>query len=482
MDIKVYNTLSGRKEELQPIEPGKIKMYVCGPTVYDMAHVGHARSCVAFDVVVRYLRRHYDVTYVRNYTDVDDKIIARANELNEPPFELSERFIKEFQTDMSALGLSEPDIEPKVTDHIDAIISLIQRLVDRGMAYASGGDVYYAVDKFEGYGKLSRRSLEDMEAGARVEVSELKNHPMDFALWKSVKPGEPSWDSPWGAGRPGWHIECSAMSSRYLGDTFDIHGGGKDLVFPHHENEIAQSEGSCGKLYVKYWMHNGFVNVDNEKMSKSLGNFFTVRDLCEKYDGQTIRFYLLTTHYRSPINFSDVALDEAAARLKYLCETQARLQGALQGKEAQNTGVAFREPWVESIVTRFDETMADDFNTAKALGELSDAFKLVNEILDKPRDEASDTATLLAIQEALGQIGQVLGIFLDDPNEVLERMASRRQLNQGVDAERVERLVVERREARGSKDFKRADEIRDELAAMGVVLKDQGGQTTWELM
>ena len=480
MTVKIYNTLTGQKEEFTPLEEGKVQMYVCGPTVYDMAHVGHARSCVAFDVVVRYLRRHYEVTYVRNYTDVDDKIIKRANELDEPPFELSERYIKEFKHDMKVLGLDEPDVEPKVTEHIQEIIDMVQSLVDKGAAYASEGDVYYSVNKFEGYGKLSKRSIEDMEAGARVEVSELKKHPMDFALWKSVKPGEPFWESPWGPGRPGWHIECSAMSSKYLGSTFDIHGGGKDLIFPHHENEIAQSEGCTDCTSVRYWMHNGFVNVDNEKMSKSLGNFFTVRDVCEKFDGQTIRFYLLTTHYRSPINFSDVALSEAEGRLKYLCETQSRLLAAVEGKESSSEG-AYREEWVGTIMERFDDAMSDDFNTAKALGDLSDVFKLVNEVLDKPSDEATDLRTLGAIQAALGEVGKVLGVFLENPSEVLERIAGRRQAESGIDPAAIDQLIEDRVAARQAKNFQRADEIRDELVAMGVLLKDQGGQTTWEL-
>ncbi len=481
MTVKIYNTLKGQKEDFIPLDDGKVSIYVCGPTVYDMAHVGHARSCVAFDVVVRFLRRHYDVTYVRNYTDVDDKIIKRAVELGEPPFELSERYIKEFQYDMKVLGLAEPDVEPKVTDHIPEIISMVQTLVDKGVAYAAEGDVYFSVNKFEGYGKLSKRSIEDMEAGARIEVSDKKKHPMDFALWKSVKPGEPFWESPWGPGRPGWHIECSAMSSKYLGQTFDIHGGGKDLIFPHHENEIAQSEGCADCTSVRYWMHNGFVNVDNEKMSKSLGNFFTVRDVCEKFDGQTIRFYLLTTHYRSPINFSDVALSEAEARLKYLCETQARLNKRIEGKEIPCEG-GFREQWVETIMSRFDDTMSDDFNTAKAIGDLSDVFKLVNEVIDKPGDEATDLRTLGAIQTALAQVGKVLGVLLEDPNEVLERIAGRRQSQAGVDSTLIEQLIADRVAARTARDFQRADEIRDELAAMGVILKDQGGQTTWELV
>src|SRR5512136_3124072 len=325
MPLRVYNTLSGGKEEFVPLRPGKVGMYVCGVTVYDYSHIGHARAYVAFDVILRYLRYlGYDVTYVRNYTDIDDKIIKRANSDGVPFYEISERFIKEFDRDMAELGVEVPDVQPKATEHLAEIISLVTTLIDKGYAYQAGGDVYFCVDKFASYLKLSKRNLEEMQAGARIEVDEKKRHPMDFALWKEAKAGEPFWDSPWGKGRPGWHIECSAMSLKYLGETLDIHGGGQDLIFPHHENEIAQSEAATGRPFVRYWLHNGFVNINAEKMSKSLGNFFTIREVLEKYDREVLRFFLLSAHYRSPLDFSDQNLTEAEAGME-------RIYGALAG-------------------------------------------------------------------------------------------------------------------------------------------------------
>ncbi len=477
MTLQIFNTLSGQKEPLAPLRPGHLGIYVCGPTVYDMAHIGHARAYVAFDTVVRYLRRHFQVTYVRNYTDVDDKIIKRANELGEEPAALAARFIVEFERDMHALGVGNADIQPKVTEHIPEIIALVERLIARGHAYPAGGDVYFAVDGFSGYGKLGRRKLEEMEAGARVEPGEQKRHPMDFALWKAAKPGEPSWASPWGPGRPGWHIECSAMSAKYLGESFDVHGGGKDLVFPHHENELAQSEAASGQPFVRLWMHNGFVNIDNEKMSKSLGNFFTVREVIERFDPQALRYFLLTTHYRSPINFSDQSLREAEARVKYLYETLARL-GEIPDGEA---GPPYRQPWVGELLPRFCAAMDDDFNTAKALGDLSEAFTLANEILAKPGDAAEDLRTLRAIRAALSEVGAVLGLFTEPPAAVLGRLATRRQAARGVDAAQVEQLIAERAAARKAKDFARADAIRKTLGEMGVVIKDSAKGTTWEM-
>jgi cysteinyl-tRNA synthetase len=476
--LVVYNTLKGEKEPFVPLIPGKVRLYVCGPTVYDMSHIGHARAYVAFDVVQRYLRRSYQVTHVRNYTDVDDKIIKRGLELGEASTVVSERFIDEFKTDMRALGVQAADVEPKVTEHIPEIIQIIEKLIARGMAYASGGDVYYAVEKFKGYGKLSKRSIEDMEAGARVEVSEQKRHPMDFALWKAAKPGEPFWKSPWGDGRPGWHIECSAMSSKYLGETFDIHGGGKDLVFPHHENEIAQSEAASGKPFARYWLHNGFVNVDNEKMSKSLGNFFTIRDVLQKFDAQSLRYFLLTTHYRSPINFSDKNLAEAEARVKYLYETLARVAAAVTpGSDAP----PYRDVEVDKLDERFAVAMDDDFNTAKVLGDVAGIFRIANEILQKPEDKERDARTLRAIQRSLADIGSVLGLFTEDPATVLKRIESRRQKERGIDSEKIEGLIAERNAARRQKDFARADAIRKELAALGVTIKDSPTGTTWEV-
>ncbi len=334
MTLNVYNTLSGKKEAFTPIDASHVRVYLCGPTVYDMAHIGHARSAVAFDIVVRYLRRRYPkVTFVRNYTDIDDKIIKRANELGQKPEQLSSHYVDEYLRDMDALGCIHPDVSPRVSTHIPHIIAMVGELVEKKVGYAAGGDVYYSVESFASYGKLAKRNLEDMQAGARVEPSEHKRNPMDFALWKGAKPGEPSWPTPWGAGRPGWHIECSAMVREHLGVTIDIHAGGKDLVFPHHENEIAQSEAANGAQFARYWLHNGFVNIDNEKMSKSLNNFFTVREVLKAVDPQAVRWFLVSTQYRSPINFSDQALREAEARVVYIYETLRRMNGALAALE-----------------------------------------------------------------------------------------------------------------------------------------------------
>jgi cysteinyl-tRNA synthetase len=478
LGLVVYNTLTAEKEPFTPLTPGKVRMYVCGPTVYDMSHIGHARAYVAFDVIQRYLRRTFEVTHVRNYTDVDDKIIRRANELGEKPIEVSERFIVEFKADMTALGVQPADIEPKVTEHLPEIIRFIEKLVGRGIAYESAGDVYYAVEKFKGYGKLSKRNIDDMEAGARVEVSEQKRHPMDFALWKAAKPGEPLWESPWGKGRPGWHIECSAMSSKYLGDTFDIHGGGKDLIFPHHENEIAQSEAASGKEFARVWLHNGFVNVDNEKMSKSLGNFFTIRDVLKRYDAQSLRYFLLTTHYRSPINFSDKNLDEAEARVKYLYETLARVEAAVTpGADAP----PYRDVEVENLPERFVSAMDDDFNTAKVLGDLAALFKIANEVLQKPEDKDRDQRTLRAILRVVRSAGAVLGLFTEKPSAVVARLEQRKKAERGIDGAAIDQLVADRNAARKAKDFARADAIRKQLADLGVTIKDSAQGTTWEV-
>ncbi len=327
MPLRIYNTLTGKKEDFVPQTPGKVSMYVCGVTVYDHCHIGHARANVVFDVVYRYLRHiGYEVTYVRNYTDVDDKIINRANKEGVDFREITERFIREFDRDMNALGIAEPTFQPRATEHIDDIVRIVSALVDKGFAYQAGGDVYFNVERYAEYLKLSKRNLDDMKAGARIEVDERKEHPMDFVLWKEAKPGEPSWDSPWGKGRPGWHIECSAMSMRFLGETIDIHGGGKDLVFPHHENEIAQSEAATGKPFVRYWLHNGFVNINSEKMSKSLGNFFTIKEVLDRYEAEVLRFFLLTAHYRSPLDFSDQNMNEAEAGLDRIYTALARME------------------------------------------------------------------------------------------------------------------------------------------------------------
>ncbi len=457
--LKIYNSLTRQKEVFQPLEEGKVKMYVCGMTVYDYCHVGHARVMVAFDVVARYLRaRGYDVNYIRNITDIDDKIIRRANENGEAFDQLTERFIQAMQEDARRMGVIDPDHEPRATAHIDDIVALVETLIEKGFAYAaSNGDVYYRVAKFEGYGKLSGKVLEDLRAGARVEVEEHKEDPLDFVLWKAAKPGEPSWSSPWGEGRPGWHIECSAMSKCCLGDTFDIHGGGPDLKFPHHENEIAQSEAANGCTFVNTWMHAGAVRVNNEKMSKSLGNFFTIREVLEKYDPEVVRYFLISSQYRSPINYSEESLQEAAGRLE-------RLYTALNGLDLEGVEAAGGEACVE----RFFAAMDDDFNTPEALGVL---FELVRE-LNRARKEQAPGALALAAQ--VKRLGAVLGILQAEPEAFLKSGA---ELDDAYILEQIEA----RKAAKKAKDFALADKIRDDLAAQGVILEDSREGTTWRI-
>ena len=491
MSLRVYNTLTGSKEEFQPLHPGRVGMYVCGVTVYDYCHIGHARANIVFDVIFRYLRyAGYQVTYVRNYTDVDDKIIARANERGIGSRKLAEEFIRAFDEDMGRLGLDLPTHQPKATEHIPQIISLVERLIARGLAYEAGGDVYYAVEKFPGYLQLSKRSLEEMQAGARIAPGEHKRNPMDFALWKAAKPGEPAWDSPWGPGRPGWHIECSAMSMEILGESFDIHGGGKDLVFPHHENEIAQSEGATGKPFVRYWLHNGFVNVNQEKMSKSLGNFFTIRDILQKYDAEVVRFFLLTAHYRSPIDFSDQNLEDARAGLTRFYEALHNAEEMLgrypeeaagpESLSAEEQEVAGR---IGNLRERFAEAMDDDFNTALAIGHLFDAVRGINRLLAVGR--LSECPQLLAIiragRDRLRQLGEVLGLFGSPPAAWLDRQKTAGLSAVDMPPERIEALISERQQARQNRDFARADAIRKELAEKGVVLLDSKEGTTWKV-
>ncbi|MBW2689003.1 MAG: cysteine--tRNA ligase [Deltaproteobacteria bacterium] len=489
MTLRVYNTMSAKKEEFKTLVPGKVGMYVCGVTVYDYCHIGHARANIVFDIVYRYLQySNYDVTYVRNYTDVDDKIIARANERGISSKDLSEEFIKAFDEDMAALGLRKPTHEPKATEHITQIITLVEQLIEKGLAYESAGDVYYSVDKFPAYLKLSKRNMEEMQAGARIAPGEQKRNPMDFALWKAAKPGEPSWESPWGAGRPGWHIECSAMSSTLLGTTFDIHGGGRDLIFPHHENEIAQSEGASDKPFVKYWLHNGFVNVNQEKMSKSLGNFFTIRDILKNYDPEIVRFFVLTAHYRSPIDFSDQNLEESRLGLIRFYEALAHVDKALakEDTDAEQGGVpeALTEP-VERLVQleeRFRSAMDDDFNTALAIGHMFDAVRAINRILaEKNHLQGQLRAILSRGRDDLLRLGDVLGLFGSEPAAWLARSAQEGLADAGLSEADIEALIVERREARKNRDFARADQIRDKLAAMGVQLLDGPEGTTWKM-
>ncbi len=469
--LKVHDTLSGKLEEFKTIKAGKVGMYVCGVTVYDRSHIGHARALVAFDVIYRYLKfSGYEVTFVRNLTDVDDKIINRANERGIPAKELSEENIVAFGEDMRVLGCERPDLEPKATDHIAEMIELIRELEEKDLAYESAGDVYFAVDKLPAYGKLSHRRLEDMVAGSRVDVDDRKRHPMDFALWKASKPGEPSWESPWGDGRPGWHIECSAMCSKYLGQPFDIHGGGNDLVFPHHENEIAQSEGAKGEMLARYWLHNGMVNLGTEKMSKSLGNFMTVQECAAESGGEALRYLVLGSHYRGPLDFSKERLQEQKKVLDRFYENLGRADEALASNPAEpDTAV------VEEHVGNFREGMDDDFNTSRGLAALHGARSAMNGYLD-----ASDWSKAAGCREALRQIGTVLGIGVENPATYLEAQKQQGLSAGGVSAEEIEALIAERLEARKNKNFARADEIRDDLKARGVVLEDGAGGTTWK--
>ncbi len=457
--LKIYNSLMRKKESFKPINPPEVRMYVCGLTVYDNMHLGHARMLVVFDMVSRWLRANgYRLTYVRNITDIDDKIIKRATENKESIDVLTKRFITATHEDEAALGVLPPDLEPRATQSIEAIVKMISVLLKKGFAYqGANGDVYYAVNKFTDYGQLSGKRLEDLRAGERVEVDEAKRDPLDFVLWKTAKPAEPSWPSPWGAGRPGWHIECSAMSMAALGNHFDIHGGGMDLQFPHHENEIAQSEAATGEHFANVWMHNGFVNVDDEKMSKSLGNFFTVRGILKKYRPEVVRYFILNSHYRSPLNYSDQSLDVAATGL-------ARLYTALRGITPGTT------PRNNEFRKRFAAAMDDDFNTPVAISVLFDLARELNRQRDVNADEASESAALLV------ELGDLLGILQSDPDLYLKSGAPD---STGLTAEKIEALIAARNAARKNRDWAEADRIRAELTAAGVVLEDAAGETTW---
>ncbi|WP_018131259.1 cysteine--tRNA ligase [Effusibacillus pohliae] len=460
--IRIYNTLTREKEEFIPQEPGKVRMYVCGPTVYNYFHIGNARPFLFFDVVRRYLEyRGFQVKYVQNFTDVDDKIIRVANEEGVHPQVVADRFVEAYFQDAERLGIRRADAHPRVTGHIRDIIAMIGRLIDKGYAYVADGDVYYSTDKFPDYGKLSKQPIDDLLAGARIEVSEKKRNPLDFTLWKAAKPGEVSWPSPWGEGRPGWHIECSAMSKKYLGETLDIHAGGHDLIFPHHENEIAQSEAANGKPFARYWMHNGYININNEKMSKSLGNFVLVHDLLERYDARVIRFFLLSAHYRNPINFSAELMEQAAVGLERIDTAIANLNHCLASAEQGDAGSAGIDP--AGLRAKFIKAMDDDFNTADAIATI---FELVREANSYLHGGQAKVAGVKAYRDALVELVDVLG---------LTPAAQQDQL-----AEEVERLIQERTQARKDRDFKRADEIRDQLAAMGIILEDTPQGVRWK--
>lgn len=487
--LRIYNTLTRKKETFKPIKPGKVGLYVCGVTVYDSCHVGHARSMVVFDVIVGYLRSlGYSVLYVRNFTDVDDKIIRRANENGTDVQTISERYIKEFYGDMDALGVERASIEPRATEHIETIIDVIKRLIAQGHAYEQDGDVFFAVDTFKDYGKLSGRRLEEMEAGARIEVDERKRNPMDFALWKSAKPGEPFWESPWGKGRPGWHIECSAMSTHYLGAHFDIHGGGKDLIFPHHENEIAQSEGAFGVPFATYWIHNGFVNINHEKMSKSLGNFLTIQDVLQRFHPEAIRLFLLSNHYRSPVDFSDETVQEVEGGLEKMYALLLRIEECIQTESVNGTFPPqedFEEfsGYIAQLWEKFSESMDDDFNTARAIGLLFDTVHRFNRFMDGLSGPPSTESArlLLSGKEILVKIGGILGIFSCDPKEFFEDKKQKSLVSSHIDEAAIEKLIAERAEARKNKDWGRADRIRDQLTDMNILIEDKPDGTVWKV-
>lgn len=482
MSIYLYNTATRRKEVFHPITEGKVGIYVCGVTVYDLCHIGHARSTIIFDVLVRYLRaRGFDVTYVRNFTDVDDKIIERATQLGKDTESVANEFIDAFYEDMGKLGIIKADLEPRATEHIDGMIKMIKVLIDKGFAYAQDGDVYYSVEKLKDYGKLSGRNLDDMRAGSRIAVDERKRHPMDFVLWKGAKPGEPEWPSPWGPGRPGWHMECSVMSNHYLGPTFDIHGGGKDLLFPHHENERAQSVAANNAEFARYWIHNGFVTVESEKMSKSLGNFITIRDALKEYHPEVIRLFLLSKHYRSPLDFSKKDVIAFQSGLVRIYRTIQRLVGLVDLKRAEVdqplSGILSNDqedPFLKDFIIHMD----DDMNTPGAIGVIFEKIKQINRLMDGYAAEP-DPEVLSRLENDAQNIyivARVLGFLDEEPDQFFQKLT---KSSKEIDTEEIEKLIIERKDARSKKDWARADEIRDLLQGRGVILEDGPAGTTW---
>ncbi|MCR4718607.1 MAG: cysteine--tRNA ligase [Firmicutes bacterium] len=463
--MRIYNTMTRQKEEFVPITAGEVKMYSCGPTVYDYFHIGNARPFIIFDTLRRYLEYlGYKVTFVQNFTDIDDKMINRANKEGITVKELGERFISEYFKDAEALGIKRATIHPKATENIDAIIDVVKRLEEKGYAYNVDGNVYFRTKKFEGYGKLSHQPLDELEAGARIDINEGKEDPMDFALWKAQKPGEPAWESPWGMGRPGWHIECSAMVNKYLGNTIDIHSGGKDLIFPHHENEIAQSECANGCEFARFWMHNGYINIDNRKMSKSLGNFFTIRDITEKYDPQVVRFFMLSAHYRSPVNFSDTLMAQAKSAMErvYNCiENLEFLKNSAENGEMNDAEKQLSED-IKNAKKRFLDAMDDDLNTADAISAIFDIVSSANKNINE--EGGNSLAVIEETLSAIHELGDVLGLFKKQ-----DKVAS----------EEIEALIEKRNEARKAKNYQEADRIRDELKARNIELKDTPTGVKW---
>jgi cysteinyl-tRNA synthetase len=463
--MKLYNTLTRSKEEFVPLEEGKVKMYVCGPTVYNYFHIGNARPFIIFDTFRRYLEyRGYDVSYIQNFTDVDDKIIKRSNEEGITPEQVADKYIEEYFKDADGLGIKRATVHPRVTDNINEIIEFIKELEEKGYAYEVNGEVYFDTQKFEGYGKLSKQNQEDLEAGARIEVNSQKRHPMDFVLWKPRKEGEPGWESPWSVGRPGWHIECSVMSKRYLGDTIDIHAGGQDLAFPHHENEIAQSEARSGKTFSNYWIHNGYININNEKMSKSKGNFFTVRDIADKYDLEVVRFFMLSAHYRNPVNFSDEMLSQAKSGLERLYNTKEKLEFTLSNLKDENTKENEKDllKELDSYREKFINAMDDDINTADAISAIFELARFINSNVNEDSSIEFAKKCLAEFEE----LTNVLNIVNKKQDEVL-------------DAD-IEKLIQDRVDAKKNKNFALADEIRNKLLDMGIVLEDTRQGTKWK--
>lgn len=464
--MKIYNTLTRKKEEFIPLTEGEVKMYSCGPTVYDYFHIGNARPFIIFDTMRRYLEYQGNkVTFVQNFTDIDDKMIKRANEEGITVKELGERFIAEYFKDAQSLGIEKATYHPKATENIDAIIDIIKKLEDNGYAYAVNGDVYFSTKKFNEYGKLSKQPLEDLEAGARIDVNDTKKDAMDFALWKAQKPGEPAWESPWGMGRPGWHIECSAMANKYLGETIDIHSGGQDLIFPHHENEIAQSECANCKPFARYWMHNGYININGVKMSKSLGNFFTVRDIAKHYDYEIIRFFMLSAHYRNPINFSDVLMEQAKSAVERVYTCKDNLKFLLENSEERELNDAEKafDSSIDECKTKFIAAMDDDLNTADAIAAIFDLIYAANTNLSNESKNAA--AVIKKALDMIDELGGVLGIFTKSADKSLD--------------DEIEAMIEERNAARAAKDWAKADEIRDKLKAMNIELKDTPMGVKW---
>ncbi|WP_286311272.1 cysteine--tRNA ligase [Romboutsia ilealis] len=463
--MKLYNTLTRTKEEFIPLEEGKVKMYVCGPTVYNYIHIGNARPFIMFDTLRRYLQyKGYDVTFVQNFTDVDDKIIKRGHEEGITPEEVANKYIDEYFVDADGLGIKRADVHPRVTDNIQQIIDFVKDLEDKGYAYEVNGDVYFDTKKFEGYGKLSKQNQDELEAGARIEVNGQKRHPMDFVLWKSKKEGEPGWNSPWGEGRPGWHIECSVMSNRYLGEAIDIHAGGQDLAFPHHENEIAQSEARSGKTFSNYWVHNGYININNEKMSKSKGNFFTVRDISKQYDLEIVRFFMLSAHYRNPVNFSDEMLNQAKAGLERLYNAKEKLEFTISNLSESSIKDEEKEliGELESYKTKFINAMEDDLNTADAVSSIFELSKFINTNVN----ETSSVEFAKMCLDKFNELTGVLNIVNKKNDDILDKD--------------IEELIQKRADAKKNKDFKLADDIRQELLDKGIVLEDTRQGTKWK--